>query len=214
MKKKLFILSVLSLSIGANCVNAFAKTGTEKIDAVYNDIKIVADGNTVSTDAEPFIYNGTTYLPVRAISEALGKEVNWDAQTNTVYIGSSNTFTNTQAEEVIYDSNDLKVTYTGLSVNDYGEININLIIENNSQNDYTFQVQDFSLNDIMFEPIFSCDVVNGKKAIDGIYLPQWSLKDIGITGAEQIKKADFKLRIFNSKNWGGDFDTKEVSISF
>ena len=66
----------------------------------------------------------------------------------------------------------------------------------------------------MFEPIFSCDVVNGKKAIDGIYLPQWSLKDIGITGAEQIKKADFKLRIFNSKNWGSDFDTKEVSISF
>ena len=36
---------------------------------------------------EPFIYNGTTFLPVRAISEALGKEVEWDGPTSSVYIG-------------------------------------------------------------------------------------------------------------------------------
>ena len=36
---------------------------------------------------EPFIYNGTTYLPVRAVGEALGKQVGWDGKTKTVYIG-------------------------------------------------------------------------------------------------------------------------------
>ena len=36
---------------------------------------------------EAFIYNGTTYLPVRAVSEALGKPVQWDGKTHSVYIG-------------------------------------------------------------------------------------------------------------------------------
>ena len=42
-----------------------------------------ANGNPV----EVFIYNGTTYLPVRAVSEALGQPVQWDGSTSSVYIG-------------------------------------------------------------------------------------------------------------------------------
>ena len=209
MKMKFLALCGLSMALCANCGTVFAQTGSQKIDAVYNDIKIVVDGKEVSTSTEPFIYNGTTYLPVRAIGEALGKDVSWDAETNTVYIGSAQSNASTQANEVIYDSNGLKVTYTGLSVNDFGEININLTIENN-----TFQVRDFSLNGIMFEPIFSCDVVSGKKAVDGIYLPIWSLKDIGISQAEEIENAEFSLHIFNSKEWGEAIDTEKVTLNF
>jgi hypothetical protein len=40
-------------------------------------------GNVV----EPFIHNGTTFLPARAIAEALGQTVEWDGATQTVYIG-------------------------------------------------------------------------------------------------------------------------------
>lgn len=214
MKRKFLGICIVSLALCANCANAFAQTGTKKIDATYNNIKIVVDGKTVSTSTEPFIYNGTTYLPVRAIGEALGKEVSWDGQTNTVYIGSSNTGTSTQTNKVIYDSNNIKVTYTGLSVNDYGEININLTIENNTGKNYTVQVRDFSVNGIMFEPIFSCDVVSGKKAIDGIYLPDWNLKDIGVSNVGQINNVEFKLHIFNSDSWGEYIDTDTISIDF
>lgn len=42
-----------------------------------------ANGNPV----EVFVYNGTTYLPARAVSEALGKPVQWDGSTQSVYIG-------------------------------------------------------------------------------------------------------------------------------
>ena len=42
-----------------------------------------ANGNPV----EVFIYNGTTYLPVRAVSEALGQPVQWEGSTSSVYIG-------------------------------------------------------------------------------------------------------------------------------
>ena len=66
---------------------------TKMIEANYMGIKIVVDGVEVTPkDAngkvvEPFASEGTTYLPVRAIGEALGKEVTWDGSTATVYVG-------------------------------------------------------------------------------------------------------------------------------
>ncbi len=67
--------------------------GTIQKDVTYRDIKIVVDGSQITpTDAngnpvEPFIMDGTTYLPVRAVANAFGKEVGWDDATSTVYLG-------------------------------------------------------------------------------------------------------------------------------
>ena len=63
------------------------------LSVIISDIKLVVDGKPVTPkDAtgkvvEPFIVDGTTYLPVRAIADALGKKVDWDESTNTIYIG-------------------------------------------------------------------------------------------------------------------------------
>ena len=60
----------------------------------YSGIQIVLDGETVTPRdgagnlVEPFTIDGTTYLPVRAIGEALGLEVGWDGSTNTVILTS------------------------------------------------------------------------------------------------------------------------------
>lgn len=43
------------------------------------------DGN--GNPVETFIYNGTTYIPLRAVSQSLGKAVNWDGANQRVYIG-------------------------------------------------------------------------------------------------------------------------------
>ncbi len=40
------------------------------------------------TDVVPQIINDRTYLPLRAVGEALGAEVNWDGSTRSVYITS------------------------------------------------------------------------------------------------------------------------------
>ena len=69
-----------------------AKTESETLEAWFSDIKIMINGTEIQPkDAngnrvEPFIVNGTTYLPVRAIGEALQKEVRWDGTTNTVFL--------------------------------------------------------------------------------------------------------------------------------
>ena len=78
---------VAGLIIGATVAGTGAFAYTNYIEAVYGDIKIVVDGKKVNPDSKPFISEGTTYLPVRAVAEALDKPVYWDGDTSTVYIG-------------------------------------------------------------------------------------------------------------------------------
>ncbi|MDR1503418.1 MAG: copper amine oxidase N-terminal domain-containing protein, partial [Prevotella sp.] len=59
------------------------KQPTKAIPVTYRDIKIIIDGieftpkDANGKTVEPFIYNGTTFVPIRAISEAFGVEVGW-----------------------------------------------------------------------------------------------------------------------------------------
>ena len=65
------------------------------IQVLYSDISLVVDGVPITprdangVEVEPFVYNGTTYLPVRAVGEAINKQVTWDGNTQTVYIGEA-----------------------------------------------------------------------------------------------------------------------------
>lgn len=89
-KNKYLLCGITAGAMLVTTSPAIATQITQNISAVYNNIKIVVDGKQVTTDShnEPFIYNGTTYLPVRAVGEAVGKEVTWDSNTNTVYLGA------------------------------------------------------------------------------------------------------------------------------
>ena len=66
-----------------------------------------ANGNTV----EPFIIDGTTYLPVRAVSNALGLNVGWDDATSTVSLGEGAAAPQTQTRTASPVSLSLK--YSG-----------------------------------------------------------------------------------------------------
>ena len=85
------MLALILVGVMLVCGTAIASSArrTETIDVTYDVIDGLAidpkdaQGNKV----EPFIYNGTTYLPVRAVGEAFGKNVSWDGSTMTVYVG-------------------------------------------------------------------------------------------------------------------------------
>ena len=69
---------------------------------------------------DPFIVDGTTYLPVRAVAEALGKEVSWDSETRTVSLGEPAGLAPwadlhpycTTGDTVIFDGSDPEKTFT------------------------------------------------------------------------------------------------------
>ena len=92
-RRKGFIAGVLASTIFMGLVGTAAATvGSRTLTADYNSIKISVNGSTITpTDAngnvvEPFAINGTTYLPVRAVAEALNCSVTWDGSNSTVYL--------------------------------------------------------------------------------------------------------------------------------
>ena len=89
MKK--FISGILIGGLSISSTYVFASNQAKTAQISYQNIKVVADGVPISIEEkqEPFIYNGTTYLPVRAVGEVFGKNVSWDGNTKTVYIGEN-----------------------------------------------------------------------------------------------------------------------------
>jgi len=94
-KIRYFALGVIvTLLLSVTVVPALAASTNRQLNAMFNNIKIVVDGTLITPKdsngkaIEPFIVDGTTYLPVRAVADAVGKEVYWDGPNYTVYLGA------------------------------------------------------------------------------------------------------------------------------
>ncbi|MCL2815637.1 MAG: stalk domain-containing protein [Oscillospiraceae bacterium] len=94
-KKHIKLCVTAFLTAAMLCVTVFASSGFQSAQIYYNNIKIVIDGEEITpkdalgNTVDPFIMDGTTYLPVRAVSKALGMDVRWEESTYTVFLTSS-----------------------------------------------------------------------------------------------------------------------------
>lgn len=95
MKKKLIFTTALASVIGVSfAAGAFAGSNLQTIEAYLNyGLNLKLNGKAwIAKDSEgtvltPITYNGSTYLPVRAVGEAVGVKIGWDPETYTVLIG-------------------------------------------------------------------------------------------------------------------------------
>jgi foldase protein PrsA len=79
---------VLGLSLGSLIAGSIAYASASQIDVVFKNLKYMIDGvEKKSTQGQAFIYNNKTYVPLRFVGEALGKEVKWDDKNQTIWIG-------------------------------------------------------------------------------------------------------------------------------
>lgn len=89
------LLLCLCLCLLATPVLA-ASVRTVTATLTYSDISIIVDGTEITpTDVngkstEPFTIDDTVYLPMRAVSEALNRDVDWDGESRTISITSEN----------------------------------------------------------------------------------------------------------------------------
>lgn len=56
------------------------------IDGIFIPVDVLINGCILKTPVEAFLDGGTTYVPVRAIAEAVGAEVFWDEETETASV--------------------------------------------------------------------------------------------------------------------------------
>lgn len=127
-KRKYLVLVFALVLVGVGSITAMAAGQTKTATLYYNDISVVLDGNQLTLtnangqNVEPFVIDGTTYLPVRAIGEALGLNVQWNGNSNTVYLSSDSTDDSDTGETV--DMSTLEA-YTGTGSFKTGESFIN-----------------------------------------------------------------------------------------
>lgn len=89
------LLLGLSLTLGTMTLTAGAANVMDVTATLSPQIQIVIDGKAqtfftaTGKVAHPISYNGTTYLPIRAIGEWMGKNVNWDQSTLTATLSGT-----------------------------------------------------------------------------------------------------------------------------
>ena len=175
MKERIKTLLVGMLIGGILVPTTYATVGTITKELSYNNIKITLNGNEITpTDAngtyvEPFIIDGTTYLPVRAVANALDLGVEWNGETNTVML-SDKTFSEapsvgetTKEGDIIYNMDGVKITLTEIKENS-GYTAYRFLIENSTDNVIMFYGSSISANDFMTYDTISANVQPHKKA--------------------------------------------------
>ena len=93
MKKEVKSL-IAGLVIGSVMTSGFvyAKSRTEMIEVTYDNIKVYKDNvlcevkDANGSTVEPFIYNGTTFMPVRGTAQLADMQVTWDGNSKSVYL--------------------------------------------------------------------------------------------------------------------------------
>ena len=91
-KKRALALTGAAVLVAGTALASSAVT-TRTLQAQFLGMRLKVNGQDIAlTDskgqpAEPFVIDGTTYVPVRSLGEALGKQVAWDPETNTVSVG-------------------------------------------------------------------------------------------------------------------------------
>jgi len=79
---------------------AIATKGDITVEVPIDQSYILKNGEKIVTDTAAIIVNDRTYLPIRAVVEAFGSEVQWDKGLNTVVITS----TPVDARKILMDS--------------------------------------------------------------------------------------------------------------
>lgn len=88
-----FIAGMLTMLLIVSVAGtASATLGKVTKELEYRNIKVSLDGKVLDlkdssgNHVEPFMFDGTNYLPVRALAESMGLDVKWDGVTSTVFL--------------------------------------------------------------------------------------------------------------------------------
>lgn len=111
-------------------------------------------------------------------------------------------------EQILYDDNNIKITATGIEDGWVGT-NLNLLIENNSNQSITVQAGNANVNGYMVSTMMSADVAAGKKANDSLTFETSGLKECGI---DSIATMEFLFHIIDSESWEKIVDTDVITV--
>lgn len=101
-------------------------------------------------------------------------------------------------EQVVFDSDDIKISVKSITHKDGWGEDINFLLENSTNENIVVQVKNLSVNGYMIDGSMSTDVVSGKKSNDRLYLPADELKACNI---DSVATIEFRFIIMNPNTY-------------
>lgn len=163
MKKRLIVILCLVVFAAAGAVSSTASNSGETKN-------VVKEGESNSADAS-----------ANAASTASAeKEKSTEAEKTSAD-------TPTIEEQVLVDTEGIKITATGYTTDGFLGDGVKLVIENNTDTDYTIGCDALIVNDYMINDLFVSTVAAGKTANETVDLYSSELKAAGIENVGQIE---------------------------
>lgn len=113
-------------------------------------------------------------------------------------LGGSDFIVEDTEELLLYDSEGMKVTFTGLSVNEWDELAIGLRLENNTDRDLTFSCEVIEMSGYSIPVSFYATVTAGKKANEELTVDEM---DYALTGLDTLAYINLDLEVLDADNY-------------
>lgn len=149
------IVMGLIIGVALSMTAAFA-SGSTPIDVYFKQLVFKFDGVEKKTEQPSFIYEGSTYVPIRFVSEALGIPVHYNGETETISIGVRY---NTPPEMAI----DLEKRYTAKLTTNKGSFAIELFAKDapKTVNNFVFLAREGFYEEVIFHRIMQSFMIQG-----------------------------------------------------
>lgn len=111
----------------------------------------------------------------------------------------------------IWNMNGIKITVLGLEMDGFYGPEMYIEIENNTDNNLMFGIDDVSVNGYMMDPYWAASVAAGKKARETIY---WFEESCVENGVEDIYRVECVFRVSDEDTWTTVIETPTIGIDF
>ena len=103
---------------------------------------------------------------------------------------------------VLFDTDDCKLTVIGYEEDGFMGYEVKVFIENKSDKNLMFAVDEASVNGFMADPFWATTVGAGKKSFSEITWLDSTLEENNI---EKVESIDMNLHVYPDEDWSGDY---------
>lgn len=159
-------------------------------DLEFNEISEITDIELLFSAYESEDWLGDPLVEEKTTVYPLGKE-------------ASKTYNRTpqDSDTVLFDTDDCTMIITGFTTDDYGTFSAIAYLENKTDSNLIFTLENAKINNIDCDPFWAMSICPGKKANCQIRWSDYRLEESGITEVESI---ELPVLVRNYDDWSAD----------
>lgn len=218
--KKASIMSTATLAAATLALALGASAAGEISISVDPTVRIRVRGQDFQPkdangqDVQLFIYNGTTYAPLRALAEAYGLQVGWDQDAGMATVDDAAQAPQQSDGQVVFERDDgIRITYLGFDHDgDYMGPYARFRIENNTGATYYFTDWNTYANGTLVTALFMETVPSGSSNIVPMRFMRSEIEERGLGRINTIQTS-FYISNRDDNSLSGYQYTGQITIN-